>query len=40
MTFSLLWLKDASQTDAAISILEANGSQIGLGTIFYGRPWQ
>jgi hypothetical protein len=33
---SLLWLKDSSQTNAAVAILEANQKQIGLGTIFYG----
>jgi len=33
---SVLWLKDSSQTNAAVSLLEANGSQIALGTIFYG----
>ena len=33
---SLLWLKDSSQTDAAVATLEANGSKVGLGTIFYG----
>jgi hypothetical protein len=33
---SLLWLKDSSQTTAAVATLEENGSKIGLGTIFYG----
>jgi hypothetical protein len=33
---SLLWLKDSSQTAAAVARLEENGSKIGLGTIFYG----
>ena len=33
---SLLWLKDSKQTDAAVSLLETNGTQIALGTIFYG----
>lgn len=33
---SLLWLKDSSQTAAAVATLEENGSKIGLGTIFYG----
>ena len=36
---SLLWLKSSFDTDAAVSILEANASAttgIGLGQIFYG----
>jgi hypothetical protein len=35
---SLLWLKSSSDTDAAVKILEDNGSAtgIGLGQIFYG----
>ncbi|HEX4582102.1 MAG TPA: alkaline phosphatase family protein [Acidobacteriaceae bacterium] len=33
---SLLWLSDSSQTTSAVATLEANGSKIGLGTIFYG----
>ncbi len=33
---SLLWLKDSSQTNAAVATLEENGTKIGLGTIFYG----
>ncbi len=33
---SLIWLKDSKQTDAAVALLEANSSAIGLGTIFYG----
>jgi hypothetical protein len=35
---SLLWLKSSSDTDAAVKILEDNGSStgIGLGQIFYG----
>jgi hypothetical protein len=35
---SLLWLKSSSDTDAAVKILEDNGSQTGiaLGQIFYG----
>ncbi len=33
---SLLWLKNASETNAAVATLEKNGAAIGLGTIFYG----
>jgi hypothetical protein len=33
---SLLWLADSSQTTNAVNTLEANGSAIGLGQIFYG----
>jgi arylsulfatase A-like enzyme len=35
---SLLWLKSSSDTDAAVKILEDNGSAtgVGLGQIFYG----
>jgi hypothetical protein len=33
---SLLWLKDSSQTAAAVATLEENSNKIGLGTIFYG----
>jgi arylsulfatase A-like enzyme len=33
---SLLWLKDSSQTAAAVATVEENGSKIGLGTIFFG----
>jgi hypothetical protein len=35
---SLLWLNSSSNTDAAVAILEANGSAtgIGLGQIYYG----
>jgi hypothetical protein len=33
---SLLWLSDSTQTPSAVATLEANGSKIGLGTIFYG----
>ena len=33
---SLLWLKNADQTAAAVATLEKNGKAIGLGTIFYG----
>jgi arylsulfatase A-like enzyme len=33
---SVLWLKDSSQTAAAVAILEKNQKQLGLGTIFYG----
>jgi hypothetical protein len=33
---SLIWLKNSSDTAASIKILEDNGSQIGLGQIFYG----
>lgn len=33
---SLIWLNDSTQTSNAVSILEQNGSKIGLGTIFYG----
>ncbi len=33
---SLLWLTSSSQTSNAVSILEANAAQAGLGEIFYG----
>ena len=33
---SLLWLSNSSNTASAVATLEANGSKIGLGTIFYG----
>jgi hypothetical protein len=33
---SLLWLSNSSQTTSAVATLEANGTKIGLGTIFYG----
>jgi hypothetical protein len=33
---SLLWLSDSKQTTSAVATLEANGSKLGLGTIFYG----
>ncbi len=33
---SLLWLKSPADTDAAVSILESNISQAGIGEIFYG----
>jgi Type I phosphodiesterase / nucleotide pyrophosphatase len=33
---SVIWLKDSSQTQAAVNLLEANSSAIALGTIFYG----
>lgn len=34
---SLLWLKSPADTDAAVSILESNISQAGIGEIFYGN---
>jgi hypothetical protein len=33
---SLLWLGNSGDTSAAVSLLEMNGSAIGLGQIFYG----
>jgi hypothetical protein len=33
---SLIWLSNSSTTASAVATLEANGSKIGLGTIFYG----
>ncbi len=33
---SLLWLINSSQTPQAVSLLEANGNQVGMGQIFYG----
>jgi Type I phosphodiesterase / nucleotide pyrophosphatase len=33
---SLLWLSNSNTTASAVATLEANGSKIGLGTIFYG----
>lgn len=33
---SLLWLASGASTSAAVSLLESNGSAIGLGQIFYG----
>jgi Type I phosphodiesterase / nucleotide pyrophosphatase len=33
---SLLWLADGSTTNAAVSILETNATQAGIGQIFYG----
>lgn len=34
---SLLWLKNSSDTDAAVGILEANAGKAGIGEIFYGN---
>jgi hypothetical protein len=33
---SLLWLAPGADTTAAVNLLEANGTAIGLGQIFYG----
>ena len=33
---SLIWLKNASETDASVKILEDNATAIGLGQIYYG----
>lgn len=33
---SLLWLKSSSETNTAVSILESNKDQAGIGEIFYG----
>jgi hypothetical protein len=33
---SLLWLNNSSQTQAAVDMLEKNGTAIGLGQIYYG----
>jgi hypothetical protein len=33
---SLLWLKDSSRAAEAVSVLEKNGTAIGLGQIYYG----
>jgi arylsulfatase A-like enzyme len=34
---SLLWLKNSSDTTAAVGILEANAGKAGIGQIFYGN---
>jgi hypothetical protein len=34
---SLLWLKNSSDTTAAVGILEANAGKAGIGEIFYGN---
>jgi Type I phosphodiesterase / nucleotide pyrophosphatase len=34
---SLLWLKNSSDTNAAVGILEANAAKAGIGEIFYGN---
>ena len=33
---SLIWLINPSQTQQAVSLLEANGNQVGMGQMFYG----
>jgi hypothetical protein len=33
---SLIWLNNPSETDQAVSLLEANGNMIGMGQLFYG----
>jgi arylsulfatase A-like enzyme len=33
---SLIWLKNSSETDASVKILEDNATGIGLGQIYYG----
>ena len=33
---SLVWLKDSSETTAAVALLEQNADAIGMGQIFYG----
>ncbi len=35
---SLLWLKNSSDTDAAVEILRKNYDTAGIGEIFYGNP--
>ena len=37
---SLLWLSPGSDTEKAVDLLEANGSAIGLGQIYYERSLQ